>query len=334
MPAPWKRPDSYRPVDVEDSKAEELDSSSCHDALEINDATELHGHSRQKRSRSRDKGNGSKEGKQRSGHDGNSKSASQSKGLPPGWVRVKSKTKPGAYYYAHPATNRTQSELPMDIYAGLAPVATNSEQTVHSSTSKVLGPSNPTPADKLKAVTAEASKKREQAEQQRKIDQEKALWKKQIFDSRLQKVEAEERAEEAAREEELLKVRAKRKAELAKAAELEDAEKHDKSRDHEEVPRAIGTRPEKAKGKARSAGIWLGQSAPAPPALDEDPDPPPALQPKLTKKQIKEEKKRKAKDKILSKEAKKLEKKRKKERKAKKAIKKLEKKVRLSLIHI
>ncbi|CAJ1407681.1 unnamed protein product [Effrenium voratum] len=32
--------------------------------------------------------------------------------LPPGWFRVASKSKPGAYYYAHPATKRTQVHRP------------------------------------------------------------------------------------------------------------------------------------------------------------------------------------------------------------------------------
>lgn len=32
--------------------------------------------------------------------------------LPPGWVRVASRSKPGAFFYAHPATKRTQVEKP------------------------------------------------------------------------------------------------------------------------------------------------------------------------------------------------------------------------------
>lgn len=43
------------------------------------------------------------------------KSASRVKGaddLPPGWVRVESRSKPGAVFYAHPATKRTQVEKP------------------------------------------------------------------------------------------------------------------------------------------------------------------------------------------------------------------------------
>ncbi|CAJ1362125.1 unnamed protein product, partial [Effrenium voratum] len=32
--------------------------------------------------------------------------------LPSGWKRVESRTKPGTFYYAHPATNRTQVQPP------------------------------------------------------------------------------------------------------------------------------------------------------------------------------------------------------------------------------
>merc|ERR1712187_247701 len=32
--------------------------------------------------------------------------------LPPGWVRMESRSKPGCFYYAHPATKRTQVERP------------------------------------------------------------------------------------------------------------------------------------------------------------------------------------------------------------------------------
>jgi len=38
--------------------------------------------------------------------------SADSKGLPPGWIRVESRSKPGAYFYAHPATKRTQTEHP------------------------------------------------------------------------------------------------------------------------------------------------------------------------------------------------------------------------------
>ncbi|CAL1153155.1 unnamed protein product [Cladocopium goreaui] len=38
--------------------------------------------------------------------------SADSKGLPPGWIRVESRSKPGAYFYAHPATKRTQAEHP------------------------------------------------------------------------------------------------------------------------------------------------------------------------------------------------------------------------------
>lgn len=38
--------------------------------------------------------------------------SADSKDLPPGWIRVESRSKPGAYFYAHPATKRTQLEHP------------------------------------------------------------------------------------------------------------------------------------------------------------------------------------------------------------------------------
>lgn len=40
--------------------------------------------------------------------------SADSKGLPPGWIRVESRSKPGAYFYAHPATKRTQTEHPSE----------------------------------------------------------------------------------------------------------------------------------------------------------------------------------------------------------------------------
>ncbi|CAJ1390727.1 unnamed protein product [Effrenium voratum] len=38
--------------------------------------------------------------------------STDSTGLPPGWIRVESRSKPGAFFYAHPATKRTQTEHP------------------------------------------------------------------------------------------------------------------------------------------------------------------------------------------------------------------------------
>eukprot|EP00440_Ansanella_granifera_P016099 gb/GFBE01017488.1/.p1 GENE.gb/GFBE01017488.1/~~gb/GFBE01017488.1/.p1 ORF type:complete len:596 (+),score=138.20 gb/GFBE01017488.1/:1-1788(+) len=43
---------------------------------------------------------------------GASHASADSKGLPPGWIRVESRSKPGVYFYAHPATKRTQAEHP------------------------------------------------------------------------------------------------------------------------------------------------------------------------------------------------------------------------------
>lgn len=53
--------------------------------------------------------------RQRSGVGGRqSLSSALPEDLPPGWVRVESRSKPGAFYYAHPATGRTQVEKPVD----------------------------------------------------------------------------------------------------------------------------------------------------------------------------------------------------------------------------
>jgi len=40
------------------------------------------------------------------------KKAEKKEDLPPGWVRVESRSKKGSFYYAHPATKRTQAERP------------------------------------------------------------------------------------------------------------------------------------------------------------------------------------------------------------------------------
>jgi len=310
---------------AEKLEAEELQSSPSREAVDLEDVGESTSKARRDRSRHRN------EKPERSGRP--KQTVSKTKGLPPGWLRKESKSKPGVYYYAHPATNHTQTELPMDIYAGLEAAAGASEKPAHALNGKILGPPSASPVDKLKMVAEEAEKKRKEAEEAKKFAQEKALRKKREFDHTLKRVQAEEAAEEAGQEEELRKVRARRQektVESAKAAELDHSEpREDEEGARKEMLRARlnEARVEKERGRKRPAGLCFGQSVPE--AREKSPEPPPPKK-EPSKKELKEMKKRKAAEKLGAKEAKKLKKKKDKQRKEKKQLKKAEKKVRKS----
>eukprot|EP00931_Biecheleriopsis_adriatica_P045752 TRINITY_DN26209_c0_g1_i2.p1 TRINITY_DN26209_c0_g1~~TRINITY_DN26209_c0_g1_i2.p1 ORF type:complete len:210 (+),score=68.60 TRINITY_DN26209_c0_g1_i2:41-631(+) len=77
--------------------------------------------------------------------------------LPPGWIRVESKSKPGAYYYAHPASKTTQAYPPAKMYAGL-PEPDHEEEAEKSRVEKAK-----LEAEK-KSQEEEASKKKAEAE--------------------------------------------------------------------------------------------------------------------------------------------------------------------------
>jgi len=117
--------------------------------------------------------------------------------LPPGWVKVKSRSKPGAYYYAHPATKHTQAERPVAPRLA-APSTADSQRKA---------------ADEQRKA---AEEQRKAAEEQRKAaeEQRKAEEAKQRAVQRAQEAEAEE----AAREELLRRAREKRVREKTEEA--------------------------------------------------------------------------------------------------------------------
>jgi len=234
--------------------------------------------------------------------------------LPPGWIRVKSKSKPGTFYYAHPATNRTQKEIPMDIYAGLEPVR-DSSTTPASNLHKLVGPAVQTPADKLKAVAEEAERKRQESEEVRKRAQAEARSKKDDYEEKLRRVAAEEKAEEAAREAELLKVRERRLGKSMEAAKVYEKERSDTDR-----RKASEKKHDKGNNRRGIIATTTKQPEPEPPSPSPEPAPPPP-QPdeKELKKAAKEEKKKKALEKLSAREQKQLKKKNEKREKDEKA---------------
>mmetsp|Transcript_90335 Transcript_90335/g.292380 ORF Transcript_90335/g.292380 Transcript_90335/m.292380 type:complete len:352 (-) Transcript_90335:296-1351(-) len=139
------------------------------------------------------------------------KESSEKEDLPPGWVRLKSRSKPGAYYYAHVATKHTQAERPAGGRRKQHghPVASGSRDPTSSRSQH----------SELRKTEAEANKA--QAEE--------------LARKRAQEAEAEE----AAREEVMQRAREKRArekaAEAAQAAEEGEETQEEGEGDEEEV---------------------------------------------------------------------------------------------------
>lgn len=144
---------------------------------------------------------------------GGAKTDAKPEDLPPGWVRVESRSKPGAFFYAHPATKRTQLEKPgSERKVGperprrrhrdqlKAEGAGSSRRSIHKAEPVEVPDA---PAEEL-VVDLEAEA--EAAAQKQKVLAEA----KAEAAARKQKVRAEAEAEEAARVEALRKARERR----------------------------------------------------------------------------------------------------------------------------
>lgn len=149
--------------------------------------------------------------------------------LPPGWVKVKSRSKPGAFYYAHPATKHTQAERP--VAPRLAPST--------AAPPSVVGSEPQLTRRQAEGQRKAAVEQRKAADEQRKAtdEQRRAAEAKQRAAQRAQEAEAEE----AAREELLRRARERRAQEAAHLAKVqqqdnkpEPVEQEDSS-DEEEV---------------------------------------------------------------------------------------------------
>jgi len=138
-------------------------------------------------------------------------SSGKSESLPSGWILVASKSKPGAFYYAHPATRRTQSQRPItldSLYSGLPmqPDVLNGETKVSTGVS---------PASEMQTVANEGcedkeTRLKEAAKMLRKQAQEEHTRKRKEAEDALRQAQAASVVEEAAMEEVLRKAREKR----------------------------------------------------------------------------------------------------------------------------
>lgn len=151
-----------------------------------------------------------------------SKTDAKQEDLPSGWVKVPSKSKPGAFFYAHPATKRTQLEKPgSERKVGPQRPSRHHRDQLKaeraSSSRRDAGKAEPVevldaPVEELVVdLEAEAEQKQaaiQAAEQKQKARAEAAAQK--------QKARAEAEAEDAAREEALVKAR-ERRAQAAQA---------------------------------------------------------------------------------------------------------------------
>ncbi|CAE7746330.1 unnamed protein product, partial [Symbiodinium sp. CCMP2456] len=267
--------------------------------------------------------------------------------LPPGWVRVASKSKPGAFYYAHPATKRTQAHPPATMYEGLP------------EPSKALTPVRDIVQDAADAARkAEAKKKEREAEEEKAklAAKEEAARMRRKRDEVLRRADEEAKQEAAADEEVIRKAREKRA--LAPKETFEEAQ----APERKEKRKATGVRFDTTKGAqdadgsplagsdseeldlyrlrdqfrakvaATSAPVFddleeAAEAAPPPPPPLPPPLPPPQMPPEKTKKEKKQEKKamQKAMLKSMSKDERKQFKKLKKMQKLQAKVAKAEK---------
>ena len=134
---------------------------------------------------------------------------------PAGWIRVESRSKPGSFYYAHPATKRTQLERPVDPR--------------YAQREKPKAVVEPQPAPVQDPVTVdddvETLEEKQKREEERKAEQK-----------------AREEAEEKEREEVLLRARQRRAQQML---EEEKRRKEEEEQEEEERQRAAERRREK-----------------------------------------------------------------------------------------
>ncbi|CAE8674184.1 unnamed protein product [Polarella glacialis] len=152
--------------------------------------------------------------------------------LPPGWIMVKSKSKPGAFYYAHPATKRAQAEPPATMYADLPePIP-----------GEALGSAEKKAPEVNKVDEEEAAQRRAWAaadlEAARKRLQEEAVQKRKAREEARRKADEEAKVDAAATDEVIRRAREKRALEIAARAERQDSDQdHGEEKDYNKVER-------------------------------------------------------------------------------------------------
>ncbi|CAK9090963.1 unnamed protein product [Durusdinium trenchii] len=134
--------------------------------------------------------------------------------LPQGWIRVESRSKPGTFYYAHPATKRTQMERPVDPHRA-----------------RSTGASGAAPVEKPKAEPVEEVEDVETAEEKRKREEARKAEEK-----------AREEEEERERQEVLMRARQRRAQERL---EEEKRRKEEEEQEEEERQKLAERRREK-----------------------------------------------------------------------------------------
>lgn len=164
--------------------------------------------------------------------------SADSKGLPPGWIRVESRSKPGAYFYAHPATKRTQAEHPGERHiSSKRPEGPRRRKTEGEDEEPGVSPLDvedfEDPADKAERLRQEAEEaEAAEAARQEMVRQQRAAKRALLKEADKEKQEDEEGSEE---EKELVS-----KEELAKwkqdeeRREREEAEAERRRKEEEE----------------------------------------------------------------------------------------------------
>ena len=181
--------------------------------------------------------------------------------LPQGWIRVESRSKPGTFYYAHPATKRTQMERPVD------PRRTAATPAASAPPKKVVV-AEPVAVEVEDVETAEEKRQREEARRaEEKAREEEEERERQEVLMRARQRRAQERQEEERRrkeeeeqeEEERLKLAEKRREKKLKQEEekrkveserLEKEAEEQRQREIDELDKALN----QASGSAVAMG--------------------------------------------------------------------------------
>eukprot|EP00933_Yihiella_yeosuensis_P071647 TRINITY_DN79880_c0_g1_i1.p1 TRINITY_DN79880_c0_g1~~TRINITY_DN79880_c0_g1_i1.p1 ORF type:complete len:755 (-),score=202.20 TRINITY_DN79880_c0_g1_i1:24-2288(-) len=155
------------------------------------------------------------------------KGSADSEALPPGWIRVASRSKPGQFYYAHPATKRTQVERPVDPR----------QKHVQALSTPTPAPAGAGPQLPSKDVALVVDEDDEETPEERRKKEE----------ARKAEAAARQAAEDAEREEVMQKARERRARERAAAAQ---AAKEEEEREEQRAQEARERRERKKKQAA------------------------------------------------------------------------------------
>ncbi|CAE7856661.1 Reticulocyte-binding protein 2-like a [Symbiodinium microadriaticum] len=111
-------------------------------------------------------------------------SAAAREELPPGWKRVESRTKPGTYYYAHPATNRTQVSPPQGAKQVPAAASNGGQKQV------------PTKEMAQEESAPKASDEKEERKRKHQQVEEEAEAEQEMVEEELKRIKAAKKAKE------------------------------------------------------------------------------------------------------------------------------------------